>query len=209
MRSSNWKLCDDYSPKQIALFQSVVSLLEDGVSAANMKVSDIAVRAGVGKGTTYEYFSSKEEMIVRAIFYDIQIKMTELEGRIRLASGFENSYYTILEWIDENLQAKHVLYQILGMNSMDCQLSSEICNMIQIHKEGLGHIRESLVGLTDMAEQEGLISPQVPASFRNLSFISSILSYVSYLKMQNSITDVTKQQIKEFLYNSMIRALQA
>ena len=44
----------------------------------NTRVEEVAAAAGIGKGTVYEYFRSKEELILAAIRYD----MEELTGQI-------------------------------------------------------------------------------------------------------------------------------
>ena len=47
---------------------------------ASTRVADIAERAGVGKGTVYEYFSSKDELlfaVFESINYDISDRMNE------------------------------------------------------------------------------------------------------------------------------------
>ena len=54
------------SEKELLLYQAVIELLDEGMEVHQIKVSDITNRAGVGKGTAYEYFSSKEEMIAIA-----------------------------------------------------------------------------------------------------------------------------------------------
>ena len=59
------KLCE----KERLMFQAVIELIEEGMDIYSMKVSDITSRAGVGKGTAYEYFSSKEELIAKALFW--------------------------------------------------------------------------------------------------------------------------------------------
>ena len=57
------------SEKELALFQAVIDLIEEDADIHSIKVSDITNRAGIGKGTAYEYFSSKEEMVAKAIIW--------------------------------------------------------------------------------------------------------------------------------------------
>ena len=209
MNSLNWNPCNEYSPKQIALFQSVTSMLEEGISSSCMKVSDIAARAGIGKGTTYEYFSSKEELIARAVFYDIQIRIMGLTERVNSVSGFKNMFFEILDWLEENFQAKHVLSRILGMEHMEQQFSSDVGDRLEEYSDDMVYIKDGLSGLIRVAEKEELISAEIPHSLQALSFVNQMFAYVAFLKMQESITDVSKKQVKEFLYNSLIRSLQA
>lgn len=51
--------------KEIAIVEAALKLFkEKGFSA--VRIADIAREAGVGKGTVYEYFSSKEELLQKA-----------------------------------------------------------------------------------------------------------------------------------------------
>lgn len=55
---------ESYPPKVKAMYEAVLDLFASGRELSTLKVSEITARAGIGKGTAYEYFSSKEEMIV-------------------------------------------------------------------------------------------------------------------------------------------------
>ena len=49
--------------RETAIYQAALGLIAQGASPAAMKVQDIAQEAGIGKGTVYEYFTSKEEIL--------------------------------------------------------------------------------------------------------------------------------------------------
>ena len=53
---------------------------------ASTRVADIAVRAGVGKGTVYEYFASKEELLF-AVFESINENIAERIRAVLDAEG--------------------------------------------------------------------------------------------------------------------------
>ena len=61
------------SPKVEALYKAVMELLLEGKEIRKMKVSEITEQAGIGKGTAYEYFESREELLVRALGYQQRI----------------------------------------------------------------------------------------------------------------------------------------
>lgn len=69
------------------LYEAVLAMVTDGWDINRMKVSDITAQAGIGKGTAYEYFSSKEEIIANAVLYDVEMRLahvleiTKGEGR--------------------------------------------------------------------------------------------------------------------------------
>lgn len=60
----------EYPPKVKAMYEAVLELFASGRDFSTLKVSEITAKAGIGKGTAYEYFSTKEEMIVGAIRYE-------------------------------------------------------------------------------------------------------------------------------------------
>ena len=61
------------SEKQILIYKAIVDLINEGADVSGMKVGEITARAGIGKGTAYEYFSSKEEMVIEALEYNTKI----------------------------------------------------------------------------------------------------------------------------------------
>ena len=60
------------SEKERAVFEAVFRLLGEGREFHELKVADIAAEAGIGKGTVYEYFPSKEDILPRAIVYRLE-----------------------------------------------------------------------------------------------------------------------------------------
>jgi AcrR family transcriptional regulator len=72
----------DRASKRSLLVESAARVFAEKGYAAT-RVADIAVRAGVGKGTVYEYFGSKEELLF-AVFellnHDITVRMRMVLG---------------------------------------------------------------------------------------------------------------------------------
>ena len=50
--------------KMRLMFEAVSELIRQQRDISTIKVQDITTEAGIGKGTAYEYFSSKEEGMV-------------------------------------------------------------------------------------------------------------------------------------------------
>ena len=57
--------------KEKAIYQAVVDLFMEGADLSSLTVSEITAKAGIGKGTAYDYFSDKEDMIARSICYNV------------------------------------------------------------------------------------------------------------------------------------------
>ena len=85
-----------YSEKEIAIFNGVINLLKEGRNPYQVKVADIANSAGVGKGTIYEYFDNKKEVIKKALLYNLNQEISALEERLRSKVSFKDQYYEVL-----------------------------------------------------------------------------------------------------------------
>lgn len=90
--------------KELAIYQGVLHLLAEGVDIYALKASDIAQAAGIGKGTLYNYFSSKEEIILSTIRYTMEDHLRRLReamdqepdfsGKLHCALGYELSHHS-------------------------------------------------------------------------------------------------------------------
>ena len=60
---ANYEDIRQLPPKVRQMYIAVIQMLEEGADPANIRVSTITEKAGIGKGTAYEYFDSKEEIV--------------------------------------------------------------------------------------------------------------------------------------------------
>ena len=54
---------DNHAARKAAVYEAALQLIARGVSPAAMTIQQLADTAGIGKGTMYGYFSSKEEIL--------------------------------------------------------------------------------------------------------------------------------------------------
>ena len=95
--------------KKAAIFHAVFSLVEQGRRLAELKVSEIAEAAGIGKGTIYEYFPSREDLLRDAVLYSRAQGYQELYGRLSAARGFEARWQVVEEAARQLLQCGEVV----------------------------------------------------------------------------------------------------
>jgi TetR/AcrR family fatty acid metabolism transcriptional regulator len=80
----------------------------------NTRIEEVAAAAGIGKGTVYEYFRSKEELLSAAIRFE----MEESAEQVRLNAGRETTVRGKLKAIVETvmLRRRENCYQTLDMS---------------------------------------------------------------------------------------------
>ncbi len=74
-------------------FQAVIDLIEEDADIHSIKVSDITNRAGIGKGTAYENFSSKEEMVAKAIIWSGEKMFQKIMEILRMTGSLKGTDY--------------------------------------------------------------------------------------------------------------------
>lgn len=84
--------------KELAIYQGVLRLLESGADIYALKASDIAAAAGIGKGTLYNYFSSKEEIILSTIRYTMEEHLRRLREAMDQKPDFSGKLHCALDY---------------------------------------------------------------------------------------------------------------
>ncbi len=109
----------DPSPKVLKMFEAVSQLLEEGADPRELKVSDITNRAGIGKGTAYEYFKSKEELIGEAQLFYFTERFTMMQTLVKSTNSFEEAIEVMCKGIDgvlDNRTGLEVLFKHAASN---------------------------------------------------------------------------------------------
>ena len=86
------------SEKELAIYQGVLRLLAEGADIYALKASDIAQAAGIGKGTLYNYFSSKEEIILSTIRYTMEEHLERLREAMAQKPDFSAKLHCALAY---------------------------------------------------------------------------------------------------------------
>ncbi len=86
--------------KEERILDAAAELIGENCSAMHtLKVADIAHHAGVGKGTVYEYFSSKEEILQKAICCRIRQQIEEKWMEVLSKGSFREALYGGMELV--------------------------------------------------------------------------------------------------------------
>ncbi len=193
------------SEKAIAIYEAIIALINEGEDVNAMTVGDITNRAGIGKGTAYEYFKSKDEMVETALFYNIVRQIETAKTLVMSEYEFHNKFRALLDYMEGNKdQIRPFIWMMRRAgNSIDIlnagNLSAE-CSEMQV-------CINYLVGLADwfiaFADEEGLLKEK-NHDFRVSVLLSQIVQYGFYIHF-GSTQD--PEEVKEFIYQGFIKQL--
>lgn len=120
----------EYSPKEKAIYEAVIDLFEEGADLNNLTVAEITGRAGIGKGTAYEYFSDKEEMIAKALFYNSEIFCRQLYQGMRKEKDLYGRINYVLINMEQQAAKANCIFRLIHMMSDNSNISRRLKEMV-------------------------------------------------------------------------------
>lgn len=198
------------SPKVLLMYQAVSELLRERQDLSGVKVSDITSKAGIGKGTAYEYFSSKEELIANAIIYEYSEKFKLLSEQQDACRNFEEKIYGILDWIKENREYNIMYSRLIQLLFGDVKSCSELKEQMPQDLYGRIYTYTSymIMQLLEDGYQEGLYT-ETDTGKRKLAFLMMVVGYAfTVMGPEGPYTDgLDDDEIARFAYQSFIKSL--
>lgn len=194
--------------KEIKIYLAVGELIKEGRDINDMKVSEISQRAGIGKGTTYEYFQSKEELIYKAIHYFV-IGSTKVAILKIMGEGtFKEKFYSIMDYIWESRLEERTLQSMLQfVRSVRSSVDANSLNRIGDKYDpcsAVKFIEELLKRYLASGYEEGLFT-ETDDIYRKDVICSQVLLFL--FLMQDIREEERRKEIEDFVYNGMITLL--
>lgn len=191
------KMEEKLSPKVEALYKAVMELLLEGREIRKMKVSEITERAGIGKGTAYEYFESREELLLHALDYQHKVWTENILEELKHKSTFMEKADCLFSMID------HI---IKGVKK---EALEEICNIFFLSpifsKKQCGGLTELLYSIVKESKQGSELKEEFPDEYIVLALSGKIFNYITYsIKKRDETERVCgPEQIKTYLLDSL------
>ena len=168
---------DNRNKKKETVYEAVINLVRTGKSYHNMKVSDIAVEAGIGKGTIYEYFDSRDTLIAETVMYFLDRYLKQAVDLINSEKSFEKRMCALFEFIHnesaENLNIMDVLFIKGGISDIYSALkgADTFEDFVRVID---GYCRFILMD----AEEEGVIKQVEDMDYATYVLKSSVVSFI-------------------------------
>lgn len=195
--------------KVLAMYRAVWELIDEGQDVHNMKVADITSRAGIGKGTAYEYFRSKEEIVTKAMRYDFLTKFRMLEKQIQEMDSFSQVIETCFLWLAENAEHRRFALQFMkksGQLPMQEGWGNECACSDEGGCGGFEHARQVIMELVQIGKKDGSIRREISDHAAALQILSQFLGFFIYLEFDAPEREEINKT-KQFLYGNMIKSL--
>lgn len=161
----------------------------------NISVNQIAEKAGIGKGSIYYYFSSKDAILnalIQRVYTDTialakQLETnTELSASIRIAKIFNSSRQASQEFIRKS-----------EISKSQQSISGRIYDSAYIHQQFMSHVirelRPSISEIISQGIQNGEVTFDYPEE------LAEIIQIVLTVKIDNTLSPSTEEEITRSL----------
>ena len=195
------------SEKIIAMYQAVLDLLEEGKEPSSLKVIDITNKAGIGKGTAYDYFRSKEEIIVDAILYSMHHAIEEGKEQLKQAKTFKEKVLTVFSFLEskgkicDNIK-RFMPYWAGNNKELFASLKEKYIHFGEYGKI----IQQLLLDIYQTGVAEGVLGKNNEVFVINCAFISQIMTFFKYLEKPEAFS-YSSEEFKIYLYENLVYML--
>ena len=180
------------SPKVKALYEAVEELIFENIDVKEIKVSDITERAGIGKGTAYEYFRNKEEIISSAMLYHIDLICRQMIEKLEELKDFPKTMQLLLCCMDEEIKKRDCLVQFIHLLSDNGLIGKVLQKKIKERNQ---------VGI-----ENGDINKELPLDYVSMEIASRVLIYIIYITDDDK-NGCSRQQMHRLVCDAMCKAL--
>ena len=171
-------------PKVRQMYRAVVELIGEGEEIAELRVSTITGRAGIGKGTAYEYFDSKEEIVACAITYAIESSFRRLERELLEKEDFYAQLGFLLDEIerkdDRKVCFQRFLHLLTDTSDFSDLIREKLC-MESTPEEGAPrrYTPTTVFGkVLERARERGELRDDLPMDYMTYSLFSHLMLYM-------------------------------
>lgn len=100
--------------RETAIYQAALGLIAQGASPAAMKVQDIAQAAGIGKGTVYEYFTSKEEILQGMALCCFDSEIAHIRARFAVCETLAGLEDAVIGYLGDLAGSRMGTYKVIA-----------------------------------------------------------------------------------------------
>ncbi len=195
-------------PKVLGMYRAVMELIAEGGDVNNISVATITQRAGIGKGTAYDYFDTKEEIMACALIFYMVKAMEGLREQLLQEGSFIRQIQYLLDTVEQKSGNQHCFLRFVHVLTGNTEFSELVRQKIMCG-EFRSHLPKSVFGEVIAAGQErGEIRKDLPMDYLIYTIFARILTYIVSIVTSECFA-VHLEQLRPFIFQGIIEELQA
>ena len=195
-------------PKVLQMYRAVMELIEEGEDITDLKVSTITDKAGIGKGTAYEYFETKDEIVVSAIVYYMQFFFGKLHEELMRREIFRERLAYLLDEVEKVRGRKVCFFRFLHLLSNTSEFSVLIRN--KLREEGFEPYlpMHFLSEMVKQARENKEIASEAPVDYLVCFLMAQLMNYTLTMSIGADILGTDSKGMRRNIEQSIQNELQ-
>ncbi len=195
----------ELAPKVKAIYQAVIELFMDGADLNNLTVSEITAKAGIGKGTAYEYFSNKEEMIAGALFHELKKECQDMCGQLREEDGLYARMDRVLISMEKKIVEINCFVRAIHVLMDNSAVSGKLRELMETRKEEDMLVMDIVrMILASETETEDRLTNEENA-YLSMAVFSKLVCFALYQLDQENKIGVDSAAMREMICSGVCR----
>lgn len=202
---SGLEVLSQIPPKVLLMYQAVFQLIGEGMDPGKLHVSEITEKAGIGKGTAYEYFDSRDEIVVYAVVYQVQTVLDELEKGLLERESFQEQLRYMLDEISVQNERKNRFLKLVHLLTNSSEFSKQVRSVLC--SKPFAHYRPDrlLHKVMLAAVERGELRRDLPLDYMVYSMGGRVLAYMVAVAAEG--LDIELSEMKELVYRGVVDEL--
>ncbi len=165
-------------PKVLLMYDAVQQLIGEGCSVSQIRVSSITERAGIGKGTAYEYFDSKEEILAGAFIYYVRSMAEEMNMQLRPLGSLREQINFIFDDLDRESRKKYCFVHFVHEVTDNSQFSRMVKERLQENSQTRNFAGFLFGDIIRQGIERGDIDSDIPMDYLIYTVFCKVLTYM-------------------------------
>lgn len=168
----------EFTQKEKDVFDGVLTLARSGENIYTLKVQQIADAAKIGKGTLYEYFTSREEILAKALLYSMNIEMSQFKQKIAANTQFIGMVNSAIDFAHECVLKNSSTFSLLNSAMQEQSMRKTLCTYMHHKDIMLQGLVSVLMQIIKQGRQEGLIDKAADDDYCAMTIISALCTVI-------------------------------
>lgn len=193
-------------PKVLQMYEAVIELIEEGADVAGIRVSTITDRAGIGKGTAYEYFDTKEEILACAVVYHMQWLFDWLSNVLMEKESFQEQLDYLLEEMNRDSRRKFCFLRFVHLLTDNSEFSLLIQQKLCSEKARKYMPKTVFGNILNRAVERGELRNDLPMDYMIYAVFSHLLTYMMAITTEESF-GADPAKLRPYVYQGILDEL--
>lgn len=197
---------EEIPSKVLMAYGAVQALVGEGRDVNDISVSNITERAGIGKGTIYDYFESREELIACAFLFYISRASEKITQAAQKMHGVREQIYALFDELDKDSEKKSCFVQFVHSATDNSKYSPLVREKLAQSPHGKNLPYYLFGEIMRGGIESGEINDKLPMEYLLYTVFCKVLTYMMCLATEECF-GIDIAQMRELVIEGILKEI--